>query len=188
MGLFSKNKGKALILNLNAKFQPIDRFDLEDALDELLKKAGKGEVTGGGTTQEASGEIKNCDIEIWLKDASRENVAWLIKLINAMGVPKGSSLIGDGVSAAVGKQEGLACYLNGRDLPMEVYKSGDINKVIEKLEKAMEGIGMMYSYWEGPKYTALYFYGTSYTLMKRSIEPILARDPMCQKCIIKQIA
>ena len=38
-----------ITLKLNAKFQPMHRFELEDALQEILEQTGKGEVIGGGT-------------------------------------------------------------------------------------------------------------------------------------------
>ena len=56
------------------------------------------------------------------------------------------------------------------------------------MEQAMEGIGRMYSYWEGSTYTALYFYGTSFAEMKEKIEPFIASYPLCQKSRIEQIA
>lgn len=88
----------------------------------------------------------------------------------------------------VGTLEGLAYYSNGVDLPDEVYQTCDINYVIEQMEKAIEGIGRMYSYWEGNTYTALYFYGTSFAEVKEKIEPFIAVYPLYQKCHIEQIA
>lgn len=38
-----------LSLKLNARLQPIHRFELEDALQEVLEGKRLGEVTGGGT-------------------------------------------------------------------------------------------------------------------------------------------
>ena len=82
----------------------------------------------------------------------------------------------------------MAYYSNGQDLSKEVYETCDINYVIEQMEKAMDGIGEMYSYWEGPKYTVLYFYGTSFLEMENRIEPFVATYPLCQKSKIEQIA
>lgn len=178
-----------LVLNLNARFRPEDRFELEDALDEILDKYGKGEVLGGGTLQDVTGEVEYCDIEIYLEDdRPKHNIKWLVRLLNAIGIPKGSVLQGIKPEIEVGTLEGLACYLNGVDLPMEVYKNCDVNYVIEQTEQAMEGIGRMYSYWEGDRYTALYFYGTSFAEMKQRIEPFIATYPLCQKSHIEQIA
>ena len=177
-----------LTLKLNARFQPIHRFDLEDALQEILEKEQLGEITGGGTAQNPDGEIAYCDIEIQLAADKSDRVKWLTDLLNRIGIPKGSVLQGIEPPIEVGTLEGLAYYSNGVDLPTEIYQNCDINYVIEQMEQAMEGIGRMYSYWEGNSYTALYFYGSSFAEMKKRIEPFTAEYPLCQKCRIEQIA
>ena len=177
-----------LTLKLNARFQPKHRFELEDALQEILDQAHMGEVTGGGTAQNSEREIIYCEIEIQLSKDDPDSIKWLVNLLNAIGIPKGSVLQGIEPEIEVGTLEGLAYYSNGVDLPDEVYQTCDINYVIEQMEQAMEGIGRMYSYWEGARYTALYFYGKSFSEMKQSIEPFLAEYPLCQKSRIEQIA
>lgn len=177
-----------LVLKLNARFQPKHRFELEDALQEILEKKQMGEVTGGGTAQNPDGEIAYCDIDIHLEEDKQDNVKWLADLLDRMGIPKGSVLQGEELEIQVGTLEGLAYYSNGTDLSDEVYRTCDINYVIEQMEKAIEGIGHMYSYWEGTTYTALYFYGSSYEEMKRKIESFIAQYPLCQKCRIERIA
>lgn len=175
-------------LKLNARFQPKHRFELEDALQEILGKKQMGEVTGGGTAQDSEGEIIYCDIEIHLEDHKPDSAKWLAKILNRMGIPKGSVLQAEGTEIEVGTLEGLAYYANGTDLPAEVYKTCDINYVIEQMEQAMEGIGKLYSYWESSLCTALYFYGSSFEEMKRRIEPFVATYPLCQQSHIVQIA
>ena len=51
-----------ITLNFNAKFQPVHRYDLEDALEEIFSKKGLGYLCGGGTMQLPTGEVKCCDI------------------------------------------------------------------------------------------------------------------------------
>lgn len=177
-----------LTLKLNARFQPKHRFELEDVLQEILEKEKMGEVTGGGTCQNPDGEITYCNIDIHLKDDKPDSVKWLADLINSMGIPKGSILQGTESEIKIGTLEGMAYYSNGVDLPDEVYKTCDINYVIEQMEQAMEGIGRMYSYWEGSVYTALYFYGDSFAEMKKRVQPFIAAYPLCQKSRIEQIA
>ena len=177
-----------LTLRLNARFQPKHRFELEDVLQEILEKERFGEITGGGTAQNSDGEIMYCDIEIHLTNEKPDSVKWLVGLLNSIGIPKGSVLQGIQPEIEVGTLEGLAYYSNGVDLPEEVYKTCDINYVIEQMELAMEGIGRMYSYWEGATHTALYFYGSSFSEMKKKIEPIIAAYPLCRKSRIEQIA
>lgn len=180
-----------LTLNLNSRLQPMHRHDLEDALQEILEKGKLGEVTGGGTLQNPqTGEIVSCDIEIHLNDDKQDSVNRLVELMNIIGIPKGSALLctAPEIKIEVGTLEGLAFYVNGTDLPDEIYESCDINHVIEQMESAMNGIGRFYSYWEGNEWTALYFYGVSFVEMKQKIEPFIASYPLCQKSRIEQIA
>lgn len=175
-------------LNLNARLMPADRHKLEDALEYVLNFQRLGTVDGGGTLQLPSGEIKSCDIELCVIDDSEETFDLLVKMINNIGVPKGSKLITDTRTVSIGEQEGLALYLDGRELSEEIYKTCDVNYVIEQTNSLMEGIGMMYSYWEGDENTALYFYGSSYDKMLSAIKDFLEKYPLCQKCTVKRIA
>lgn len=84
--------------------------------------------------------------------------------------------------------EGLAVYLNGTDLPSEVYASCDVNDLIKMLEKSLEHMGRFYSYWEGNRETALYFYGISFEEMKQKISGITDKYPLCEKCKIIRIS
>lgn len=180
-----------LILSLNERLQPIHRFEFEDALQEILDKGIadiSGEVCGGGTVQEPDGEITSCEIEIELEDDTPEAVETFVRLVNSMGISKGSALLIEEQEIPVGTLEGLGIYLNGTDLPAEVYQSCDVNYVIEQLEQAMNTVGSMYSYWESNTYTALYFYGSSFDEMKEKIIPFISSYPLCQKCQIEQIA
>lgn len=180
-----------LILNLNSRLQPMHRHDLEDALQEILEKEDLGEVTGGGTLQNPqTGEVVSCDIEINLNEDAQECINRLVKIINGIGIPKGSALLcmAPEIKIEVGTLEGLAYYGNGTELSDEVYESCDINHVIQQLESALEGIGGFYSYWEGNEWTALYFYGISFEEMKQRIEPFIMSYPLCQKCRIERIA
>ncbi len=176
-----------VILHLNARFQPKHRFELEDVLQEIFQENNAGEITGGGTSLKENGEIDSCDIEIDFSDAQK-SLGWLVNLLNAIGIPKGSVLCGMEPPIPVGTLEGLALYMNGTDLSEEIYKSCDINYVIEQLEQAIEGIGHMYSYRELGEFTALYFYGTSFSVMKEKMSLFISSYPLCQKCHIEQIA
>lgn len=176
-----------LILHLNARFQPKHRFELEDALQEIFEKNSAGEITGGGTSLKANGEIDSCDIEINFFD-DEKSLEWLVNLLNTIGIPKGSVLQGVEPPINVGVLEGLAIYMNGTDLAEEIYKSCDINYAIEQLEQSIDGIGRMYSYRELNEFTALYFYGTSFSAMKEKMNSFILSYPLCQKCRVEQIA
>ena len=190
----NNEKSCHITLHLNARFQPVHRFELEDALEELLTKTGLGYTDGGGTAQFPSGEVASCDIEIILKDDSEGSIKELERMIEALGVAKGSKLqLFDGKGSIqgerpVGRLEGMAVYLNGTELPEEVYQSCDINYFIEQANSLMDGSGNLYSWWEGPQNTALYFYGESYEKMSAAISELIKTYPLCQKCVIEKIA
>lgn len=72
------------------------------------------------------GEIEYCDIEIELNDTPNI-VERLLQKLEEIGVPKGSKLYNEDCSYEVGSLEGLGLYINGTDLPEQVYETCDIN-------------------------------------------------------------
>ena len=174
---------------INIKLQPLDRGSLfEDPLIEEFEQNKLGEVTGGGTALFTSGEFKFSDVEISLANISDETIAWLIQQLENLGAPKGSILHIDSQQIPFGVTEGLAVYLNGTDLPAEVYESSDVNFVYDELNRLTEGIGMIFSHWEGPTETALYLYGSSFEALNERIAPLISTYPLCQKCRVVQTA
>src|SRR6186997_863085 len=134
--MFSKLFGKKprpipAYAKINARLQPKGRGDLfEDPLAERLEKANLGAVTGGGSMLGQNGEIQYCGIDIDMYDAER-SPAFICDALNRRGAPKGSelqfTLDSRKVVVPFGEAEGLAVYLNGTDLPDEVYKTCDLN-------------------------------------------------------------
>lgn len=184
--------GAMLIAQLNARVQPIDRGDyFEDPLDDKLKSLGLGEVTGGGTqlADEPDG-IEYCDIEIVVNEADQPTVEMIIKTLEELGAPKGSLLKfnSDADDIPFGKLEGLALFLNGSDLPAEVYANSDVNEIISSCDERMKGVGGFRGYWEGSRETALYFYGSSFDAMKSAIADFVDGDPLCKLSRVVQIA
>ena len=173
-----------LVAQLNARLQPMHRGEFfEEALDAELKRNQLGEVSGGGTLQTPGGEIEYCDIEIELSGGRRHPG-------DPEGAPKGSTLHVEHEDRKVpfGKNEGLAVYLNGTDLPDDVYKNCDSNFVYSEFDRLLEGEGLVLSYWQGPTETAFYVYGSSVETMRSRLADFLAAYPLCQKCRVVQIA
>ena len=180
-----------VIASLNAKLQPIHRGELEDAFDDLMQRKGFGmRVVGGGTLQEESGEIAHCDIEIEVDELNDENVQLVVRALESMLAPKGSRLHIPAQDRVLdfGRHEGLALYINGTDLPSEVYANSDINFVFQECDRLLEGVAFVNSHWEGASETALYMYGKDFETMRKMIEPLLNTYPLCQKCRVEQIA
>jgi hypothetical protein len=200
MGIFSnifksnrsKYKTYFVTAQLNHLLMPLDRGDIyEDPLDEALKTVNLGEVDGGGTMQKKTGEIDFIDVEIILYNLE-EGIPFLIKKLEELGAPKSSILhIQDESNPKqieFGKKEGLAIYLDGINLPKEVYENSDINDLIEILNNSIINMGTMQSYWQGETETALYFYGENAEMIRNNFMPIIENYPLCKGCRIVTIA
>lgn len=190
--LFSKPETarQLVIARLNDRSQPIDRGErYEDPLDAFLKANGLGEVSGGGTQLQETGEIDFCEVEIQLATVSPEVLEAVAAQLQAAGAPKGSALVQpDGTELPLGRHEGLAVYLNGTDLPDETYQECDSNFVFSEFNRMLEGLGAVHSHWQGPAETALYMYGPSYSAMRFALSDFLASYPLCARARVVQIA
>lgn len=184
--------GEYVTARLNARVQPIDRGEyFEDPLDETLKENNLGAVTGGGTQlAEDPAGIAFCDVEINIHEASQEALQTIANRLETLGAPKGSKLIVENTGQEVpfGTQEGIAVYLNGVDLPDDVYKACDFDTVVSEFNRMMGDKGVYRGYWQGARETGVYCYGPSYSKMKAAIEPFLNSYPLCCGARVEQIA
>lgn len=185
-------EGEIVVARLNARLQPMQRGEhFDDPIIDVLQDLGIGEMTGSGT--QLSGDergIERCDIEMTLTDASESALQSIIAALEELGAPKGSKLlIGEaGAERPFGTAEGLAIFLNGTELPDNVYAECDINHVLEEADRLMGEDGKVKGYWEGERDTVLYCYGASFDAMRAAIEPLLAGYPLCQRARVEQIA
>lgn len=110
--------------------------------------------------------------------------------LNDLGAPRGSRLLVEATGRQIpfGMTEGLAVYLNGTDLPDEVYRDCDSNYVHSELNRLLDREGRVLSWWEGPTETAFYLYGSSFLSMRSRLDGFLWTYPLCQRCRIEQIA
>ena len=185
----NQNNMHYVTLQLNARLQPLDRGDIyEDPIIEALQSCDCGVVDGGGTGLKESGEVDFCDIAISLNSNTKENMDCLLRIVDELAVPKGSFIKDENLEIPVGTLEGLALYMNGIELPDEVYESCDINYAVDKINELLGMSGKLYSHWRGPQDTALYFYGESFSVMKEKMAEFLQEYPLCQKCRVEQIA
>ena len=190
MKLFDKFKKKetfiSITLQMNAKLQPFHRADFEDMIENILKEKQAGEIIGGGSLLMPTGEISCCDIEFSIIENQVDSFISFLNQITL--IPNGSKILMKDSMMNIGKSEGLGLYLNGTDLPKEVYQNSDINELIEQIDTALKGVAVRLSHWEGNSETALYYYGPSYETIKEKILPITQNYPLCEKCRIEQIA
>jgi hypothetical protein len=86
-----------------------------------------------------------------------------------------------------GSTEGIGVYLNGTDLTEEVYRTSDVNELIARLRESLSDAGDMYSHWQGPTETALYFYGPSANRMRERMSEVLQTHPLAQRCRVESL-
>ena len=177
---------------LKARIMPLDRGDLyETPLEEALAESGFGNVSGGGTMQSESGEIDYCGIDVDLYDVAK-GVLFVCDFLTKCGAPKGSKLQyelnGERIDVPFGEAEGLAIYLNGTDLPDEVYRDCDVNEVYAEINRLLGDRGTILGHWQGPTETALYLYGDSADEMRDLISGYMAEYPLCQRARVVRIA
>ena len=163
---------------------PIDRGErYEDPLDEALSEQNLGETCGGGSLISEAFGIECVDIEIRLTDLQR-GLPVIVNTLQRRGAPLGSVLRyqEDGVEKTLefGVAECVAIVLDGTTLPDEVYDGSDINDMIDDMVDAVEEIGELRSFWEGPTDTVLYFYGLDADELWSALQPIVASEDRCQ--------
>ncbi|MGC4066377.1 MAG: hypothetical protein QM784_17450 [Polyangiaceae bacterium] len=180
-----------LTLQINARLQPVHRGEyFEDPIDDALRGAQAGEVDGAGTMQFENGEVQFCDIEVSVAGNPHRALEVLIDSATQLGVPKGSQihLEPSEETIPVGITEGLAVYLNGTDLPSDVYRTCNSDFVLAEFDRLLDGIGQVLSWWQGPKETAFYMYGSSFTEMRSRVQEFLDTYPLCKKSRVERIA
>ena len=180
-----------MVAQLNARLQPLHRGEFfEEPLNEALDRDALGQVSGGGTMQNVTGEIEYCDIEIQIAGQVSESVRYVVETLEGLGAPKGSKLRveAESLEVAFGRLEGLAVYLNGTDLADHVYRECDSNFVYSEFERLLEGSGRVLSFWQGPRETAFYAYGSSFQDMRDRLAGFMSSYPLCERCRVVQIA
>lgn len=193
MGLFSRKREptRLLVVHLNARLQPMHRGEhFEDPLESLLS-AGEhtASVVGGGTELSDEYEPLSCDIEVEFRGEDPDAIAADIAgHLDSLGAPRGSVVRGQDGNAlrTFGSTDGLALYLNGTDLPDDVYANSDVNELIDALQQALGDSGRML-YWEGPRDTALFLYGPHAETMRNRLKPLLSTRPDAQLSRVEAI-
>lgn len=78
--------------HINERIMPIERGSkYEDPLDEFLRRKGIGEVTGGGSSLSAAGNLEWIGVDIELS-APQTNIEQVARKLKELGAPAGSFL------------------------------------------------------------------------------------------------
>ena len=173
---------------LNARLHPEHAQELfVEPLAAWLGDAGQGAAALGQVGLSPDDEVLYVDLRIAL--LGEGEVAAVIVALEELGAPLGSTLLlpGEG-EHSFSKQEGLAIYLDGQNLPEEVYETCGPHEVFEQVSTAIAGIGDVCSFWQGETETALYLYGSSADAMQAAIAGFVDSYPLCRGARIERVA
>ncbi len=188
-----RSRDRLVVVHLNARLMPLDRGELfADPLAAHLAGLGlSATVSGGGTSLSELGEPMTCDLELDVaaEVPVAEAAARIGEFLDSVGAPRGSTVrADDSVLLQFGTTQGLALYLNGTDLPDEVYAASDTNELARAVGDALGDAGRMLSSWHGPTETALYLYGPSSATMRARLADLLATRADAQLSRLEDIA
>lgn len=136
-------------------------------------------MTGGGSQLSEVGEIEFADIEIELADLDR-SLDLAIGTLEQAGAPQRSEILnGKDTLREFGVQQCLAIYLDGINLPDDVYATLDIDAVVAQIGEAA-GPDSFRGFWQGGEETGIYFFGPDAEEMFKRVEPLLLELPIGQ--------
>lgn len=189
--------GGKVIIFLNARLNTNDCNQLKDVCFRFIQQENKTmELTQADVVSNDLGEPTGCEFHFTVDNLDDQHINFIIQIFTSTLAPKGSKIsifensTNDCKQAFFGNQEGLAVYLNGTDLPNEVYKTHSALAVFKECDRILQAqnAGHVCSFWQGPTETALYMYGDNFTVLQESIEPFMTSYPLCQKSRIETIA
>ncbi|MFT0212148.1 hypothetical protein VQ643_05965 [Pseudomonas sp. F1_0610] len=189
--------GGKVIIFLNARLTPNDCEQLKDVCSRFIQQENKTiELTQAKVIHTDIGEPTGCEFYFEVDNLDDRHINFIIQIFTSTLAPKGSKIsifensTKDCKQAFFGSQEGLALYLNGTDLPNEIYKKYSALAVFEECDRLLQAqnAGNVCSIWQGPTETALYMYGNNFTIMHESIEPCITAYPLCQKSRLATVA
>ena len=151
-----------IILQINDKCGPMVRGELyREPLEDFFEENKLGEVTGGGTLLQESGQPEYSEIEISLNTLSDDILKKLIEKVNSI-VPKGSVMfLEDDTEIQVGILEGVAINLNHSQAPEALLDEMDFQAMWEDFDDAIGEDGKEHDDYDGKDTFTSYYYGLS---------------------------
>lgn len=156
----------------------------EFPLATALRARHQGEVTGVSVcmSREMEVEYVELDLDLYSLDAGIETARMVLE---TAGAPAGSEFRVNRDSSEriirFGRQEGLAIYLDGINLPDEIYETCTCDGLAVLISGELASVGgEIRGSWVGRSETSIYIYGPNAEQMFAAIEPILTVYPLCR--------
>ena len=167
-----------LVARFYENIEPVDREErYENPLQAALKAANAGVVSGRGSQLTDTGLLAYAEIEMSLADL-RPGLDLTVNTLEGAGALRGSELRrGDEVVREFGKLECLAVFLDGVNLPQEVYDDLDMADLLARLEAVA---GSLRGTWAGSEETGLFYSGPDAEELLPKVEAVLRPLPIGQ--------
>ena len=95
----------------------------------------------------------------------------------------------DGTELPLGRQEGLAVYLNGTDLPDETYRDCDVDFVFSEFNRLLEGQGRGAQPLAGSdRNRALHVRRVVLRACSAALADFIASYPLCARARLERVA
>jgi len=173
-------------------WEPIQRSSratrYEIPLASALISHGMGEISGSSTVMNSEMEIEYIDVELILTDTER-SLEMVKNVLEEAGIAAGSEIHFTRNNRPevmhIGRNEGLAIYLDGISLTDETYDTCSCDGLAFLISKALSAVdGEIRGSWVGRSETSIYIYGPNAETMFSTIFPILETYPLCQNARI----
>ena len=169
---------------------PVDRGDRY--AEPLYEALGEDDISivgeGSAFTKELGIEYVNLELEL----ADLSLIPTVIETLEKQGAPKGSELkyshLGTDTVVEFGTLECLTLFLDGVNLPDEVYQSTDIDELLVKLCESSGGLAEFRASWAGESETSIHFFCHDANALFQKMEPAIRSYPLCQnsRIVIRQ--
>jgi hypothetical protein len=154
--------------------------------EPLYEALGEDDISivgeGSAFTKELGIEYVNLELEL----ADLSLIPTIIETLEKRGAPKGSELkfsnLDKETLVEFGTSECLALFLDGVNLPDEVYQSTDIDELVVKLRDSSEGFAEYRASWAGDYETSIHFFCDDADAMFQRMEPVISTYPLCRNC------
>lgn len=158
-----------------------------DPLRSQLAAAALGTVLDCKTRKRASGDIIGVDLSLGLTNASQSSLKTVAGMLEYLAAPCGSSIrVCDGLDEPLifGVTEGLELLI-GTELTPDADARRDLAMTCKQ---AMEHLGVSRGWAEKQDRTHFYFYGESFSEMRKSLARILEDHPRFAHATLRRMA
>ena len=155
-------------------------------LARQLAAAGLGVVTGCSAFESAPADVFGVDLHLGLRNASKENLMTVVRMLEHLAAPCGSSIrLADGGEPIVfGVSEGLEL-----SIASEVTPNAEARRTVAKtFSTALKNDGVFRGWVQRGAETVFFFYGEDFAKMRARLDEVLTSHPDLSSALARRMA